>query len=159
MRNGRLMLVALVAAMALVLVGCGGGGGGGGGDGGGGGGSTPTGSAVASSTESESNEPGVITITAPANASTIGYGETQVTATANTPFTIHFDNQDPGIPHNVVIYKGTDTSATPVFTPGATVFVTGPDNDDYYIPALEPGTYTFVCSVHPAVMIGTLAVA
>lgn len=155
MHRGRMVLVALAAAMSLVLVGCGGGGG----DDGAGGGSTPTGGSVAGPTEVESNEPGVITITAPLNAATLGYAETQVTATANAPFTIHFDNQDAGIPHNVVIYEGTDTSADPVFTPGDAVFVTGPDNDDYDIPALEPGTYTFVCASHPAVMTGTLTVA
>jgi plastocyanin len=36
--------------------------------------------------------------------------------------------------------------------------VTGPTKVDYQIPALAPGTYTFICDVHPTTMTGTITV-
>ena len=92
------------------------------------------------------------------SAATTGYSETQFTVAADQPFTIHFDNQDAGIPHNVAIYAGDTVSGTPVWEPGTNVFLTGPDTDDYDIPALAAGTYTFACQSHPTSMTGTLTV-
>jgi cytochrome c oxidase subunit 2 len=85
-------------------------------------------------------------------AHNIAFGTTSLTAPANTPFTIAFDNEDAGIPHNVQIKDAS----------GASVFrgelVTGPTKVDYQIPALAPGTYTFICDVHPTTMTGTITV-
>src|SRR6476469_7671112 len=36
----------------------------------------------------------VLTVTAPVGAATAGFVEKTLSATANTPFTVHFDNQD-----------------------------------------------------------------
>jgi cytochrome c-type biogenesis protein CcmH/NrfG/plastocyanin len=73
-------------------------------------------------------------------------------APANTAFTIHYDNQDAGMPHDILIKDST----------GKTVFqgdmVTGPTAVDYHVPALAAGTYTFTCSIHPTTMNGTLVV-
>ena len=73
-------------------------------------------------------------------------------APANTPFTIHFDNQDAGLPHDMLIQDSA----------GATVFkgdmVTGPGTVDYQVPALAAGTYTFTDTVYPTTMNGTLVV-
>lgn len=74
-----------------------------------------------------------------------------LSAPADTPFQIEFDNQDVGTPHNIeikdasgqTVYKGE------IFN-GAAVKV-------YDIPALPAGTYPFICTVHPN-MIGTLTV-
>jgi plastocyanin len=69
------------------------------------------------------------------------------------PSTIHFENDDPGIQHNIAIF--TDSSL------GTNLFrgeiVTGPATVDYAIPALDPGSYYFHCDVHPT-MSGTVVV-
>jgi plastocyanin len=62
---------------------------------------------------------------------------------------IQYDNNDPGIPHNVEIK---DANGTSVFKGQ---IITGPATASYQIPALAAGTYTFVCDVHPN-MTGTL---
>lgn len=87
------------------------------------------------------------------SASGVAFEQTNVTAPAGTAFQIAFDNKDAGTPHNIAIHK--DNAS------GAEVFkgeiVTGPVTRTYDVPALDPGTYTFVCSVHPN-MTGTLTV-
>ena len=94
-----------------------------------------------------------LTITAPLGAATGGFQPTTLEATANTPFTIHFDSQDPQ-PHNVQL-KG---AAGEVTLGGDTAFFTGPGTRDYAVPALAAGDYTYYCVVHPGTMKGTLTV-
>ncbi len=72
-------------------------------------------------------------------------------APADQPFTIKFQNNDPSISHNVAIH---DASGQEVFK--GEIFA-GVDVRTYPIPALKAGTYTFSCTVHPA-MTGTLTV-
>ncbi len=72
-------------------------------------------------------------------------------ASADKPFTIKFQNNDPGTTHNVAIK---DATGQEVFK--GEIF-NGVDNRIYPIPALKAGTYTYVCSVHAA-MTGTLTV-
>ncbi len=74
-----------------------------------------------------------------------------LSAPADTPFQIEFDNQDAGTPHNIEIK---DASGGVVFK--GEIFA-GPAVKTYDIPALPAGTYPFVCTVHPN-MIGTLTV-
>ena len=76
-------------------------------------------------------------------------------APAGKPFTIAFDNQDAGVPHNVSIY--TDDSATKSLFVGE--LVTGPTQVTYEVGALPAGTYFFRCDVHPTTMTGTFIVA
>ena len=82
-------------------------------------------------------------------AANIAFTTTSVTAPADAPFTIAFDNQDT-VPHDVVIKDDS----------GGTVFqgeiVTGPKAVVYDVPALTAGGYTFVCSIHPN-MTGSLS--
>jgi plastocyanin len=86
-------------------------------------------------------------------AKNIQYATTTATAPADKAFTIAFDNQDSGTPHNVSIHTGA--------AGGQQVFlgkiVTGPIVEIYDVPALPAGSYTYVCSVH-ANMTGTLTV-
>jgi plastocyanin len=81
----------------------------------------------------------------------IAFEQATISAPADTAFTIHFDNQDLSTPHNVAIV---DASGQQVFL-GNTI--TGPAQADYQVPALPAGTYTFKCTIHPA-MTGTLTV-
>ena len=84
-------------------------------------------------------------------ARNITYSTNALQATADAAFTIHFNNEDSGTPHNVEIKDAG----------GATAFkgeiVTGPRQIDYAVPPLKAGTYSFNCSVHSS-MTGTLTV-
>jgi plastocyanin len=82
-------------------------------------------------------------------ASGIAFTTPNVTAPAGAAFTIHFDNQDASVPHNVQIK---DASGASVFK--GDIF-SGVATKDYQVNALTAGTYEFVCDVHPN-MKGTL---
>jgi mono/diheme cytochrome c family protein/plastocyanin len=97
----------------------------------------------------------VVTVTAADGAASAGFEPKTLEAKADTAFTLVFDNQDATTgPHNVVI---SDANKTPV-SMGDTAFFTGPQKRSYAVPALAAGTYSFVCTVHPATMTGTLEV-
>jgi plastocyanin len=83
-------------------------------------------------------------------AENISFVETQLQAPAGKAFTLAFDNKD-SVPHNVAIK---DASGTVKFKGE---IVTGPKAVVYDVPALAPGTYGFLCDVHPS-MTGTLDV-
>jgi mono/diheme cytochrome c family protein/plastocyanin len=87
----------------------------------------------------------VVTVT----AQNIAFNPTTLTAPANADFTLSFDNQDAGTPHDVQVKDAT----------GAVMFKTdvfaGVEKRDYTVPALAAGEYAFACSVHPN-MTGTL---
>jgi cytochrome c oxidase subunit II len=88
------------------------------------------------------------TLTLAANA--IAFSTNALTAPANSPITIEFDNQE-AVPHNVKIVK----------PDGGTQFegeiFSGPAKKTYDVGPLPAGAYPFVCSVH-ANMTGTLTV-
>ncbi len=103
------------------------------------------GSAAPSASASTDPSAEVVTI----SAQNIAFDPTELTAPADAAFTLSFDNQDAGIPHDVQVKDGS----------GAVVFKTdvfpGAEKRDYTVPALAAGAYPFVCSVHPN-MTGTL---
>ena len=84
-------------------------------------------------------------------ASGVNFETTSLEAPADKAFQIAFDNQDPGIPHNIQI---ADSSGKFVFE-GDTV--NGPAQITYNVPALPAGAYKFSCKWHPN-MIGDLTV-
>ena len=84
-------------------------------------------------------------------AANLTFTTPEVSAPASVPFVIDFRNEDAGQPHNVEIKNSS----------GAQVFmgpiVTGVTQAQYDVPALDPGTYPFICTVHVN-MKGTLKV-
>ena len=86
------------------------------------------------------------------SAQNIAFSTNTLAAPAGQAFTIDFDNEDAGIPHNIEILDSTGASKF------MGTIVTGPTKTTYDVPALAPGTYMFKCDVHPTVMIGTLTV-
>ncbi|MBI3750590.1 MAG: cupredoxin domain-containing protein [Chloroflexi bacterium] len=87
-------------------------------------------------------------------ARNVAFEQTRLTAPANVPLTIHFDNEDSGVPHDVAIYRGS-AEGQQVFQ-GA--IVTGVASTDYHVPALPAGTYTVICTVHPTLMTAILTI-
>lgn len=84
------------------------------------------------------------------SARDLKFSTSQLTAPAGKPFAIQFDNQE-GAPHNVSIYRD-EALTDKVFAQDP---FSGPATQTYAIPALDAGSYTFVCDVHKE-MRGTL---
>jgi plastocyanin len=86
-------------------------------------------------------------------AQNIAFDPTCLVADAGKPFTVNFDNEDAGTPHNIDIFDeqgGTSLASTPVQN--------GPTKETLPVNALDAGSYFFQCDVHPQQMTGTLAV-
>jgi plastocyanin len=96
-----------------------------------------------------------LTVTAPVGAATAGFQPTTLQTASGTPFTLTFDNQDNQAPHNLLLQNpdGSNVQVT-----GDTAFFTGPGKRVYQVPALQPGTYKYMCQVHPNQMKGELTV-
>ena len=107
----------------------------------------PAASGSGSAAPSLPANPNVVDITAKG----VKFEQATVTAPANTPFQISFANEDPGTPHNVALHLG-DANGAELFK--GQVF-NGVETRVYDVPALDAGSYAFVCTVHPT-MIGTL---
>ena len=87
-------------------------------------------------------------------AQNIQFDKKDLEATANQPFVIDFKNMDPaGVQHDVDIRQSDGTS---VVVDQQTT--DGGKESQYQYQALPAGTYTFICSVHPSIMHGTLTV-
>ena len=108
---------------------------------------SPSGSPGASGSPAPSADPNAEVIEIA--ALNIAFSTDTLTAPADTPFTIRFDNQDPGIQHNVEIK---DSAGASLFK--GEIFP-GVAQRDYAVPALAAGAYPFICTVHPN-MAGTL---
>lgn len=108
---------------------------------------TPAPSADGSPAPSASAGSGAVEI----DATGIAFVQASVNVPGGTPFQIAFSNNDAGTPHNVAIHVE-NASGAEVFK--GEIF-NGVDTKVYDVPALDPGPYAFVCSVHPT-MVGTL---
>ncbi len=94
-------------------------------------------------------------VTIPLVAKNLTFDTTSLTAPADKPFAIAFDNQDPATQHDVQIFDNKDYSGKPVFDGK---IITGVAKITYDVQALSAGTYYFHCVVHPTTMKGTLEV-
>jgi len=94
---------------------------------------------------------GAASVVVQVSASGVQFEQQALAAPAGTAFTIHFNNKDASVQHNVEIK---DAMSMSVFKGD---LVTGPAEADYAVPALAAGSYTFNCSIHPN-MTGTLTV-
>jgi plastocyanin len=92
-------------------------------------------------------------VTVSLTAKGIAFDKTKLSVPAGKPFAIAFDNQDAGIQHDVQIFDNEGFTGTPLLNGE---IVTGPAKVTYEASALDPGTYYFHCSVHPAQMQGTI---
>jgi cytochrome c oxidase subunit II len=97
----------------------------------------------------EDTTPGQLT------AKNTAYDKECLAEPANKPFTLTFNNQDAGIPHNVVIFKGKDATGQQEFS---SPLQPGPFSDKYQVKALPVGRYFYHCEAHPQAMTGTLVV-
>ena len=83
--------------------------------------------------------------------SVLGFAATTMTVPAGVELTIDFQNTDTGVQHNWALYDPAD---------GKELFkgpiLTGPANATLAVPALQAGTYDYVCDIHPQTMTGTL---
>jgi len=79
-------------------------------------------------------------------------------APAAQAFTIVFDNQDPGTPHNVAIYTADPAAHSDAKLLFRGDLVTGIANATYQVGSQPAGSYFFHCDVHPTIMTGTFIV-
>jgi plastocyanin len=106
-----------------------------------------SGASAEASAPAGSEDPNLIAISAVG----IKFEQSTVTAPADTPFQVSFENKDPGTPHNVAIHEGGPTG--PELFKGE--IFNGVATRVYDVPALDAGAYSFICTVHPT-MTGTL---
>jgi plastocyanin len=99
--------------------------------------------------------PGIV---ADPGAAVHGFGTDCLAVPAGTPFTLTFENRDPGVPHNVEIFRTSAAAQRLGGAKGPGDAVTGPGRAVYRVSALPPGTYYFQCDIHPTTMQGTLVV-
>ncbi len=98
----------------------------------------------------------VVELAAPVGASVSGFDATELSFPADTRVVLRFDNQDTGVPHNVVVTDGEDPATAEQLLRGD--LVTGPGTMDYEIEPLAAGTYYFHCELHPTTMTGKIVV-
>jgi plastocyanin len=102
---------------------------------------------------STGTEPPTATADVTVVAKNVAFDPDTLRAPANQAFTILFENEE-AVAHNVSIYAD-EAQSEALFTGE---IITGPGSTTYEVGALDPGTYVFVCDVHPAQMTGTFEV-
>ncbi len=100
-------------------------------------------------------------------ARNIAWVQTRFEAPPATEITIRVDNRDAGVPHNIAFYQA-DTPTGPFLT-GCTAGCTtdearteleaGPVIQELTFITPGPGTYAYMCEIHPNTMTGVMVVA
>ena len=72
------------------------------------------------------------------------FTEKELTAPADTAVTVHFDNREQGVPHNIAFYASQGGEAL-----GASETITGPATTEFELETGEAGEKYFQCDVHP----------
>ncbi len=86
------------------------------------------------------------------------FSPANIQATAGEDFSIIFDNQDGGIPHNLAIFAS-EADATGDGDPiAATSIESGPDTQTLLVFGLAAGDYFIWCEIHVSGMTATLTV-
>jgi plastocyanin len=85
----------------------------------------------------------------------IAFEQSALEVVAGMAFSILFNNKNEGVPHNVAIHEGNAGDVGAEIWKGE--IFPGPATRTYSVPALDAGTYAFICTVHPN-MAGTLTV-
>jgi plastocyanin len=98
-------------------------------------------------------------IAAPTGASASGFSTNCLAVVPATGFTVAFDNEDAGVPHNWELFKDPAYSTRAGGAASASDIITGPNQASYDVDPLGAGTYYFRCDVHPTTMTGQLLVA
>jgi plastocyanin len=104
----------------------------------------------------EEEEPFHVTLAAPEGAAADGFSTDALSVKPEVPIDLEFDNQDPGVGHNMQIFDGPDDAA-PVLFDGA--IITGPAKTIFAVEPLSEGDYFFNCRIHPTTMAGTITAA
>jgi len=73
------------------------------------------------------------------------------------PLTVTYPNKDAGLLHDFDVYTLDEEGEPDELVFDGEIFE-GIDTKTFTVPALEAGTYQFICSVHPATMVGALIV-
>jgi hypothetical protein len=79
-------------------------------------------------------------------ASGIAWSKTQLFALPDVPLMLTFDNQDQGIPHNIVFTQGEEPGGDEI---ARTEIQTGPVTETLNFGPLAAGEYYYFCEVHP----------
>ena len=85
------------------------------------------------------------------------FDKDELVAPAGQPLSVAIDNQDAGILHDFDIYELDAEGEVGDLVYDGELFE-GIDTKTFTVPALKAGTHQFICSVHPATMVGTLTV-
>jgi plastocyanin len=111
------------------------------GGGGGNGAPAPGSSPAAAASGGPALPPGTLAV----NAKDVAFDVKDLSTKAGAPFSIAFKNEDPaGVPHNVELRAADGTT---VVQDQATI--DGGKSIVYQFNPLQPGTYVFICKVHP----------
>jgi plastocyanin len=117
------------------------------------GGTSETTAAKATTTTTAKGTGGPAGLQANLAAQNIAYDKKTLSFKANSPVVIHFDNKDPGVPHNIDITTDSGGNNTLYKQDPQS----GPITEDYNFKTPGPGTLYFHCDVHPN-MKGTINV-